>query len=348
MSAPAVLALVLALNLAAPVAASPLEDGRAAYQRGDYAAALVILRPLAKQGDVGALHDLGFMYSSGRGVTENEAEAFYWLSLSADLGNADAQSWLGAAYFGGWGTSRDMAKSARWYRSAADQGDAEAMAELGALYENGFGVPQDYVEAMKWSILAITKYKVSEVESRRLATVNRDRQAKKLSATQMAEAGKRARQWTPKPFSPLSADLFRDADTALQRDDHAVAARLFGLLANRGDPGAQTIFGAMYGAGKGVPRNSALAVKWFRLAAKQGEAGGQYALGSAYERGAGTTQDLVRAHMWYSLAAASGDSYAARFAQNRDKIASKMSAAQISQARAMAQKCKASNFKSCD
>ena len=52
MSALAVLALVLALNLAAPVAASPLEDGRAAYQRGDYAAALVILRPLAKQGDV--------------------------------------------------------------------------------------------------------------------------------------------------------------------------------------------------------------------------------------------------------------------------------------------------------
>jgi TPR repeat protein len=97
-----------------------------------------------------------------------------------------------------------------------------------------------------------------------------------------------------------------------------------------------------------VPRNPAQAVKLFRLAAKHGEAGAQFSLGSAYERGSGTTQDQVRAYMWYSLAAASGDSYAARFAQDRDKIASKMTAAQISQARAMAQKCKASNFKSCD
>lgn len=348
MSAPTVLALVLALNLAGPVAASPLEDGRAAFQRGDYAAALAILRPLARQGDSGALHDLGLMYISGRGVTANDAEAYYWFSLSADLGNADAQSWLGAVYFSGSVTSRDLAKSARWYRSAADQGDAQAMAELGALYENGFGVPQDYIEAMKWSILAITKYKVAEVEARRLATVNRDRQAKKLSAAQIAEAGKRARRWTPKPFSPLSADLSKDGGTALQRKDEALAARLFGLAADRGYPDAQTMLGAMYGAGKGVPRNLAQSVKWYRLAAKQGEAGGQYGLGSAYERGAGTTQDLVRAHMWYSLAATSGDSYAARFAQNRDKLASKMSAAQISQARAMAQKCKASKFKSCD
>jgi hypothetical protein len=52
--------------------------------------------------------------------------------------------------------------------------------------------------------------------------------------------------------------------------------------------------------------------------------------------------------MWYSLAAASGVSYADTFAKDRDKIASKMTSAQISGAQALAQKCKTSNFKDCD
>jgi len=41
----------LALNFVASVAAGPLEDGNAAYERRDYATAMRILRPLANQGD---------------------------------------------------------------------------------------------------------------------------------------------------------------------------------------------------------------------------------------------------------------------------------------------------------
>ena len=43
--------LVLAIMaLAVPANAGPHEDGMAAYQRGDYATALKIMRPLAEQG----------------------------------------------------------------------------------------------------------------------------------------------------------------------------------------------------------------------------------------------------------------------------------------------------------
>ncbi len=38
------------MALAVPANAGPLEDGVAAYERGDYAAALKFLRPLAEQG----------------------------------------------------------------------------------------------------------------------------------------------------------------------------------------------------------------------------------------------------------------------------------------------------------
>ena len=68
-------AIVLLLSLAAPVAAGPLEDATAAYDRGDYATALRLLRPLADQGDAIAQFNLGLMYDQGQGVPQNYAEA---------------------------------------------------------------------------------------------------------------------------------------------------------------------------------------------------------------------------------------------------------------------------------
>ena len=43
----AAFAVALSLCLAAPVAAGPFEDATAAYERGDYATALRLFRPLA-------------------------------------------------------------------------------------------------------------------------------------------------------------------------------------------------------------------------------------------------------------------------------------------------------------
>ena len=48
------------------VCAGPLEDGQAAYDRGDYATALRLFRPLAEKGNAIAQFDLGRMYRWGR------------------------------------------------------------------------------------------------------------------------------------------------------------------------------------------------------------------------------------------------------------------------------------------
>jgi hypothetical protein len=50
---------LLALALVGVAAAGPLEDGQAAYQRGDFATALQIFRPLAEQGNAEAQRMLG-------------------------------------------------------------------------------------------------------------------------------------------------------------------------------------------------------------------------------------------------------------------------------------------------
>jgi uncharacterized protein len=55
----AVAAIILALSVAAPAAAGPLDDAEAAIKRRDYATAVRLIRPLAEQGDASAQYNLG-------------------------------------------------------------------------------------------------------------------------------------------------------------------------------------------------------------------------------------------------------------------------------------------------
>ena len=81
------LLLVLFACAATPASAGPLEDGRAAYDRGDYATALRLWAPLADQGSPSAQYNLGGMYASSRGVSQGVphdlVQAYKWLSLAA-------------------------------------------------------------------------------------------------------------------------------------------------------------------------------------------------------------------------------------------------------------------------
>jgi Sel1 repeat-containing protein len=74
--AAAVAAVLIAIGGAA--VAGPLEDAAAAYQRGDYATALQLLRPLGDEGDVTAQSILGSLYARGHGVPQNYTEALKW------------------------------------------------------------------------------------------------------------------------------------------------------------------------------------------------------------------------------------------------------------------------------
>jgi TPR repeat protein len=88
-----VILLTLALTLSAvPVAAGPVEDAEAAYERGDYETAVQLLRPLGEQGDAKAQHSLGFLYAKGQGVPQDYAEAVKWYRMAVEQGNDDAKA----------------------------------------------------------------------------------------------------------------------------------------------------------------------------------------------------------------------------------------------------------------
>jgi uncharacterized protein len=204
--------------------AGPLEDGVVAVERGDYATALQLLRPLAVKGDDVAQFDLGVIYDNGWGGSRDYVKATQWYRRAADQGNADAQynlgilndkahryveavNWyikaadqglddaqynLGILYENGHGVPRDYAEAAKWYSLAANQRVADAQYRLGILYANGYGVPQNYVQAFIWLSLSAAQ------DNNGAAARVRDTVAERMTPEQISEAQKLAREWRPK------------------------------------------------------------------------------------------------------------------------------------------------------
>jgi TPR repeat protein len=91
---------------------------------------------------------------------------------------------------------------------------------------------------------------------------------------------------------------------------------------------------------------NAEAVKWYRKAADQGYASAQWGLGEMYYAGRGVPQDYVLAHMWLNLAATAlglavgGRTAFGLAASDRDKVAAKMTPAQIAEAQKLAREWK--------
>ena len=144
----------------------------------------------AEQGDTKSQFTLGGMYTNGYGVWQDYAQAAAWFLKAADHGDAKAQIALGYAYAKGQGVPQDDARAMAWYRKAAEQGDAEAQFKLGVIYADEVGVPQDNIEALMWTNLAAAQVS-GDTEK-----VFADRLARKMTAVQIAEAQKRAQEWT--------------------------------------------------------------------------------------------------------------------------------------------------------
>jgi TPR repeat protein len=121
-------ALALSLTVSVGVAvADPFDDSIAAYDRGDYATAVQLLRPLAEQGDAQAQNGLGAMYYNGKGVAQDFKEAVKWYRLAAVQGNVSAQVNLGAMYYEGQGVAEDFIRAYIWLSIAASKGNADAI-----------------------------------------------------------------------------------------------------------------------------------------------------------------------------------------------------------------------------
>jgi len=121
-----IISLALFSSLTAHFAWAGLNEGRQAYEKGDYAAALMELRPLAEKGHAEAQTKLGFIYFQGLGVPQDYAEGLKWIRPAAEQGFAEAQFALGIIYVGGKAVPQNGAEAYKWFFLAAAQGSEMA------------------------------------------------------------------------------------------------------------------------------------------------------------------------------------------------------------------------------
>jgi len=126
------------------------EEGKALYDAKDYTKAVAKLKPAAEKGHKKAQYRLGMCYDKGKGVAEDDKQAFYWYSKSAAQEYAKAQYQVGKCYKNGEGTEKDRKKAVTWFTRAAKQGNADAQYALGKSYLKGKGIDADESKAKSW------------------------------------------------------------------------------------------------------------------------------------------------------------------------------------------------------
>ena len=328
------LGAALAVMLTATALAADLQKGLEAYDAGDYATALSILKPLAEAGNADAQLTLSWMYYFGRGVPQDDAEWTKWRDRAFNVVDGSAQDTPTAT--GTLGTIEvsedDFHEGVRAYANGdyatayakifplAELQNADALYFLGLMYYNGHGVEQDYEEAAHTlrqsakggntdaqNLLGVmydhgkgVPQNVEEAEQwfRRAAAAGHAEAQQNLERL-LASIEAAAEAVTP-------ADDLQKGLAAYEAGDYETALAILTPLAWAGNADAQNTLGWMYDYGHGVEENDAEAVKWYRPAAEQGNAIAQNNLGKMYEYGIGVSQNDEEAIKWYRSAAEQG------------------------------------------
>ncbi|MCB1777491.1 MAG: sel1 repeat family protein [Candidatus Competibacteraceae bacterium] len=102
------------------------DQAKAAHERGDYAAEIAIVRPLAEQGFAFAQFNMGVLYDEGHGVPLDDLQAMTWYRKAAEQGLPQAQVNLGIMHEQGEGGAADYVQAYFWYAMADSQGDHQA------------------------------------------------------------------------------------------------------------------------------------------------------------------------------------------------------------------------------
>lgn len=98
----------------------------------------------ANQGEMSAQHHLAYMYEYGcGGVQQNHRLAFFYYRDSADQGYVPAQDALAHLYMNGCGVAKNEIKAFTYFKKAADQGDSFALSNIAYLHQNGMGTEKN-------------------------------------------------------------------------------------------------------------------------------------------------------------------------------------------------------------
>jgi TPR repeat protein len=113
------------------------------YMAGSPAQAAEVIQVHAERGNAEAQAQLGQLYLSGYGVSQDAGVALRWFGAAADLGHLMARNMLGRCHQFGWGCEPNPTTAVRHYRIAADAGLDWGLYNYAMLLTSGSGVEQD-------------------------------------------------------------------------------------------------------------------------------------------------------------------------------------------------------------
>ncbi len=196
-----ILITVLFLSFAAAPAFAGFDEGKKAYDKKDWPAAIKELRPLAESGDDRAMVILGNMYHSGYGVVSSEKEAMRLYKRAAtEKNNTQAMDAIGAMYVSAVGVEQNLMTARDWFKRSALLGDqAGAFFYASLLLGNKTppnNLPPDLYNAYKW--FKIGAQKKDDLKLQNLCSKMALGIAKKLlPKDQTDKADKEAADWKP-------------------------------------------------------------------------------------------------------------------------------------------------------
>ena len=205
--------LVLLACMPAPAFAD-FDAGKKAYDKKDWPAAIMNLRPLAETGDDRAMILLGNMYASGYGVIPSHKEAFdLYKRAAVEKNNPQAMDALGAIYVSATGVDQNIKTALQWFLRSASLGDQKGAFFYATILAEGNKTPQNRITpdpytAYKWFRIAASEKQNAKYQSY-AAKISHGIAVKLLSAAQVAQADKEVAAWKPvdvKSLGPVPED----------------------------------------------------------------------------------------------------------------------------------------------
>lgn len=268
----------LATTVATELAAEEqdtLAQGDAAFERGDYAHALELYKPLAERGNGYAQAMLSRIYAGQPGMPTDNARALEWAHAGADRGDPEGLLALASLHYAGDVLPKDLPKAADLVEQAANTGHASAQAELGRMYAQGEGREQSATVAREWLSMAAKQGQWNAQILLGRLTLN---EGTSLGADlPMPNIPSEDARRAPVPEAVVQSAQAGDADAKLEvaRDLYAAALRdvtdvpqevvdLVEQAAASGHVMAQFAAGALHTDGfHGIPNDPAAAKAWF-------------------------------------------------------------------------------------
>lgn len=251
-----------------------LAEGRAAYERKEYWAALNTLQDLVKAGSAEAQY-ISALATVDKDVFDRSLwpHAVELLLRAAHQDHRRAQVALAGSYLGGsLGLTRDTVAGAAWLQRAADAGDGEALFYLGTAHLPGGSLVLDPVLGSR----LIHRAAESGYPDARFRLFMAYDAGNDLG---LAKDPARAREWRRRAAESghliaraLEGEPSRDAALALALD--------------------------LRTSGGWYQERPALAAEWARKAAQLGSAQGALILSRIYEKGDGLPADRAEARAW--------------------------------------------------